>query len=207
MGQSSYDRVYELIMATKEGQTFEALITRRINTLHVDSVEFEVEIHKEPGASAVLNPVFNIKHESDQTSRQYDCCWDILRPLRSTTGDIIGADEVKAVLNATFGVNVPTFGCKKEVATGDKYRKHTNTFRDFLNNRYRDRLSHAKERLTNEIDALIKSEKFAQMKQEAMVKCALRDISAALAAYRHLGKDVLRQAIQEFIIEDVFEYQ
>lgn len=120
--------------------------------------------------------------------------------------------ESQVVVGANFGVKgrVATYFCRKTIISGEHSRRGTSSFNSWLSyslsDKFQPQLVEAKNRVKAQMEEMRWSQAYADAEQAFLAECAIRDIKTALAAYKHLGDDMLKQAIREFLCDDVFEF-
>jgi hypothetical protein len=207
-GESSYDKVYQRIFATKQCKDLLADIPRRIEEIHVVDVSFALQRPEEIGKPAVATPQFKVKGpdgEFNTTNGQ------IYLELGGTLGHILSESKLRPLISEVFGVpgGVPTYFCRKGVVDGSDYRKGTASFSHWLVHRlgstHDAAIATAKTRVLEQVRDWQASEHVAKKQREFLVKCAVDDISKALGAYDHLGKEVLKQAVDLYLVHSITE--
>lgn len=206
MGESSYDKVYKLLEATKEGRELVATVGRRIASMKVTGVIFSLTVPDAVGQPATASPRYVVSTDDGEL-------------MKVGTGDFwleassfVSTRDARAVVEANFGIKgrVATYFCRKTVVLGDDSRRGTNSFHRHLcysiGEKYSPEMKDAKDRVRSQILEMRESQAHADAEREFLVGCAVKDIKAALAAYKHLGDATLKQAVQEFLCDDVFEF-
>lgn len=206
MGESSYDKVYKLLEATKECRELEAAVGRRIASMKVTSVTFSLMAPDSVGQPATASPRFVVAVEDKELMKV--SAWDFWLSVST----FVQQNETRAVVEANFGVKgrVATYFCRKTVLTGEDNRRGTSSFHNHLcyslGEKFDQEMKDAKERIKAQVLEMKESEAYALAEREFLATCAVKDIKAALAAYKHLGDAMLKQAVQEFLCDDVFEF-
>jgi hypothetical protein len=208
MGESSYEKVYRLLAVSLEGRRLEGAVRHGIESTRVSGVSFYLNKSGSLGQPATARPVYTISTDSNPHMMKVESADRVWFDASAYMSD----EAAISVINANFGVKgrVPTYFCKKEVVTGEKYRHGTVSFPKWLsaafNEKFRSQLTEARNRVEDQISRMKGSKEYADSEREFLTKCAIRDIKAAMAAYRHLGDEALKQAVQEFLCDDVFEF-
>jgi hypothetical protein len=203
MGQSSYEKIYEALAATKQCKALVAAIPEKFAQVRVTGVEFTLKRPNEFGQPAEAIPHYKVVGPNGYVLNTQDGhVW--------LSVSILVNDEVLAPLvNEVFGVKggVPTYFCNKEVVLGKKNRRDTDSFGDWLCRRVRSQFEQdilsAQKRVQEQVRQMAASEETAQLGREFLVRCAVDDIKKALGAYDHLGKEVLSEAIDEFLVHSI----
>jgi hypothetical protein len=194
-GESSYDKVYQRIFATKQCKDLLAGIPRRIEEIHVVDVSFALQRPEEIGKPAVATPQFKVKGpdgEFNTTNGQ----------IYLELGGILSESKLRPLISEVFGVpgGVPTYFCRKGVVDGSDYRKGTASFSSWLVHRlgstHDAAIATAKTRVLEQVRDWQASEHVAKKQREFLVANAVADIKKSLASYQHLGQDVLKSALR-----------
>jgi hypothetical protein len=206
MGESSYDKVYKLLEATKECRELEAAVGRRIASMKVTGVTFSLMAPNSVGQPATASPRFVVSTDDGELMKVSG------GDFWMESSSFVSTRDAKAVVEANFGVKgrVATYFCRKTVVLGDDNRRGTNSFHRSLcysiGEKFDQEMRGAKERIKAQVLEMRESEAYTNAEREFLVGCAVKDIKAALAAYKHLGDATLKQAVQEFLCDDVFEF-
>ena len=203
MGESSYIKIYAALEKTSECRALEQTLLRRIDSLAVTRVEWLLVRPSAIGVAADALPRFVVETCDGEFSK--------------TTGpDLwIGADrfvaysEVREVVKATFGVKgkVPTYFCKESTVvdgSGNNESFHAWIKRAW-SRKHMATTEAAGSCLAVQINRILASEQLQVDKRAFLVQSAIADIKAALGAYDHLGKEVLKEAIDEYIIHSIVD--
>lgn len=202
MGKTSYEKVYEALAFTKECQWVLDDIRQEIFDTHITDVVFNMVRPDILGEQAKLETYYNVKMPRGCTRSTRDGkIWMSLS---------INKSHVSHIVERHFGVDVPTYNCSKQVVIGEKYRRGTQCFSEWLETKVRldfeDIIQEAHMRIEDQYNDWSRSELVAKRQREFFAECAARDIKKALAMYEHLGTEVLRDAVNEFLVHSVFEF-
>lgn len=203
MGQSSYEKIYKALYNTKQVQALLESVHEKIVNAHVFDVEFTLHRPEKTGDQARAAARFKVRLPTGTGSTENGQVWISL-----------GIDKraVVPIVDELFGVKggVPTYFCRKDVVTGEKYHKSAGSFPDWLDTELRSQfkaeIEAAQARILEEVRDWQGSELVARKQREFLVSSAMEDIKKVLAGYDHLGKDVLKSALDEFLVHSVFEY-
>lgn len=200
MGESSYEKVYERMFAHRQCKALIAAIPAKLEQVHIVDVDFYLIRPDEVGKPARAEPRFLVPTPSGTVRTDNGGVWIDLG---------LGGQVAKDLAASLFGQKdgVPTYFCRKEVVLGVESRKKTDSFPEWLNNKVRnmfeDAVKDVQARIQEEYRDWIGSEYVERKRREFMVKSAIEDIKRALGAYDHLGKDVLKEAIDEYLVHDI----
>ena len=204
MGCSSYDKVYERMADTKTVKALLAEIPLKLNDVHVLGVDFTLRRPDAIGRPATATPSFNVKVPGGVVHTENGQVYLDL-------GNTITEKSTNAIVEELFGKpgGVPTYFCRKSVVLGEDYRKGTHSFAAWLRSSMRDKFdedfARAQERVKEEVCDWKSSELVARLQREFLVKNAIEDIKMALGAYDHLGKEVLKDAIDLYLCHAITE--
>ena len=202
MSESSYEKVYKRIAATRQCKALLAGLSDQIEAIHVQDVEFTLHRPDELGKPADAIPVFKVSTPGGPSSTTNGQVYLEL-------GNVLGERKLKPLIDEVFGVvgGVPTYFCRKSVVDGSEYRKGTISFSSWLVRRigsqHSDVIEQARARVLEEVRDWQSSELVARKQREFLVKCAVEDIKKALSSFSFLGKDVLKAAIDEFVVHEI----
>lgn len=204
MADSSYEKVYQRIHETKQCKALLASIPPQIEDIHVIDVEFRLSRPDELGQPATAYSMFKVRVPGGE--------------IRTTDGSVsfdmsslLGESRLRPLIEEVFGMpgGVPTYFCRKSVVNGRDYRKGTRSFSDWLirqvGSRYEEALAKARKRVEQEVAEWKVSDHVLTKQRDFLVQCAIGDIKKALSAYDHLGKEVLKDAIDEYICHSITE--
>lgn len=204
MGQSSYDKIYEAMWLTKQVQSLVVdSFKEKLGKSHVVDVSFFLKKPEVIGKPAQATPRFKVMLPNGTVSTEDGRVW---------IGIDIDKSVARHIVEQLFGVKggVPTYFCKKDVVLGDKTHKRAISFREWLDSKirmsFRAEILETEARIQAEVQDWLASELVARRQREFLVKSAMADIKMTLAAYDHLGKDVIKNALEEFLVHSVFEY-
>ena len=203
MSESSYEKVYKRIADTKQCKALLADLPRQIEDVHVVDVEFTLHRPDELGRPAEAIPSFKVKGPGGGL-------------FGTTNGQIylelqviLGERKLRPLIDEVFGRTggVPTYFCRKTVVDGSEYRKGTMSFSSWLirriGNTHAAVIEQARTRVLEEVRDWQASELVVRKQREFLVKCAVEDIKKALSSFSFLGKDVLKAAIDEFVVHEI----
>lgn len=205
MSESSYEKVYQRIFDTKQCKALIENIPRQIEEVHVVDVDFTLSRPDELGQPAVAVPSFKVKIPGGAVSTTNG-------QIYLELGNILGESQIRPLIDEVFGVKggVPTYFCRKDVVNGRTYRSGTVSFSSWLIRRvgsqHATAIEQARTRVLEQVRDWQASEMVIRKQREFLVKSATDDIKKSLASYQHLGQDVLKAALEEFLIHDVFEF-
>jgi hypothetical protein len=205
MAESSYIKVYERLASCADGRALAAKIAERIASLRVADVEFVLARPDKLGEPARAVPRFVVASSLGPHCKvENSSFWLEVDAFAARA-------EVKAVIDANFGVKgrVPTYFCRKDVVLGDDSRRGTLSFYSWwtrkLGENHDASIEAAKARVGAQIREMAASEEVQAKGRAFLVEQAVRDIKLALSAYDHLGKEVLKEAIDEYLIHSITE--
>jgi len=204
MAESSYDKVSRLISETAEGRAVMAKARERMATLRVTDVMFQLARPEKLGDPARATPRFVVGNcDGELTKTENGSIW-----LNGSS--FVMQRECKQAVEATFGIKVKTYFIRKDVLLGDTRRRGTNDFHNWMSSRFSElhgqEMEAVKTRILEQVRDMRASGDLVAREHEFLARCAVDDIKKALASYKHLGEAVLKQAVQEFLVDDVFEY-
>jgi hypothetical protein len=176
----------------------------RLVTLNVSGVRFKLQTARSVGDKAVALPMAVVSHcDGEYGSTHNGQIW-------MAGSSFLSSQECHDLVRAAFGVTVKTYFIDKGVLVGNKHRKNTASFYEYaagmFEKEYAAEMQAAQGRLLKQTQELLESSETVRLGEEFLAQHAVADIKLALAAYAHLGKDILKQAIQEYIVDDVFEF-
>jgi hypothetical protein len=202
MGKTSYEKIYEALLSTQDCQDFVDNIRREIIDTHIFDIEISMIRPETLGDRARLETYYNVKMPLGRQGATRDGkIWMSIS---------INKSHVRYIIERHFGVDVSTYNCRKDVVIGERYRKGTECFYEWLQQRiqqdFADIIDEAKSRIENQYYDWRDSELVARRQREFFSECAAKDIKKALAMYEHLGTEVLKDAVNEFLVHSVFEF-
>lgn len=206
MGESSYDKICSRMAEHKKVQEFLATIPEKLAAARVVRVDFVLERPEEVGKPARAVPKCIVEVNGSTNSTPDGRVWIALSTF-------ITDGAVRPLIDELFGQpgGVPTYFCKKEILTGEKYDRRRNSFAEWLRanmvDQYRDLIAHTVERLAEEAKTALASEENVAKSREFLVRAACEDIKKALASYSHLGSEVLKAAVDEYLVHSIFEFE
>jgi hypothetical protein len=209
MEKSSYEKVYELLSNCPDGHALRARVLERIENFKIDKIEYILERPKELGQPAkvmvkfhTIAGILTYSFQPSSPPRIYIDIYPFLLP-----------NEVETLVNENFGVKgrVSTYNCNKDVILNKKDRNGTIPFvswlRRNLSQEFYPILKNAENRVSEEFSKLLTDQSTIEGANSFLTECAINDIKIALSSYKHLGDDTLKRAIQEFICDELFEFQ
>ncbi len=203
MGQSSYEKIYEALAVTKQCKELVASIPEKFAQVRVTGVEFGLKRPNEFGLPAEAIPHYKIVGPNGAVFNTQD------GHIWISVSTLVNDETIAPLVNEVFGVKggVPTYFCNKEVVLGRKNRRDTDSFGDWLCRRVRSQfeqdVANAQKRVQEQVRQMAADPETARLGREFLVQCAIKDIKQALSAYDHLGKEVLSEAIDEFLVHSI----
>lgn len=203
MGQSSYEKIYEALAATKQCKALVASISEKFAQVRVTGVEFSLKRPNEFGLPAEAIPQYKVVGPNGAVFNTQD------GHIWISVSTLVNDETIAPLVNEVFGVKggVPTYFCNKEVVLGRKNRRDTDSFGDWLCRRVRSQfeqdVANAQKRVQEQVRQMAADPETARLGREFLVQCAIKDIKQALSAYDHLGKEVLSEAIDEFLVHSI----
>jgi hypothetical protein len=197
---SSYAKVYEKIYATYDCVQWRAEIKRRLQAASIVDVAFTMNRPEEFGRPATATPRFIYTTTGNNSHTENG----------SVYFDISDHKFADALAKRVFGTkDIPTFNCNKDVIFGDKRKKDVDSFSqwfyDKTSDEFRDDIHEARERIRSQYQEWVVSDEVAERKKQFILDQAVYDIKMALSAYEHLGKEVLKEALDSYIVHSITE--
>lgn len=202
-----YEEAYKKLADHPRVKEACAKVREKVREVHV--IGYSFELVTEPGRNAKTNTTFRIQ------------CPNGEQRVAIGTGLWIpvAVPEAKQLAEELFGApgGTPTFFCQKKIAMdgGDVKKRHSSgkrwqePFHDWLESRMRDDLSverhEAELRVRRQMQEMMDDPKFDVERRGFLVRSAVESIGNALAAFSFLGKDVLKQALDEYIVHEITE--
>jgi hypothetical protein len=198
---TSYDKIYELLLATDEGQALMAATKDKIRNVKLDKVKFRLS-HDRP-YNAVPQFVFSCR-----------VTWDG-GPRDLSASSFVDSDDAEKVVRDCFGSDkkVKTRNCSPHIVRdgglvqtkvdGCRESRHQQSFYrwvvDQVEEEFETVIAEERKRLAGEVKALVKTEEFAQSRHEALVNFCKDTITKALLPWNHMSEQVLNDAWDQFI--------
>jgi hypothetical protein len=203
MGKS-YEAVYKRLAQMPDALRHLSRYESAVRSAGIISYHFELQ----RGDVPTVSPWFKV-----------DCSGEELRVRggdRHVDFDVdrfIPREALEAVVERYFGApdGVPTYFCKKETilkgkdGKRDRQESFRSWFQDYARDRTKDSRDAASARILAQMSAMSQSEEFLPDQNKALVRFAVDEIRTVLKRYKTLGEDVLKQGVQEFIVEGVLD--
>jgi hypothetical protein len=200
--RSSYEKVYERIFASRQCRALLASIADKLDAVHISDVYFTLNRPDEIGQPATATPQFKVVLPTGTVHTSNGSIW-----IDPGPGGKAARELVEMLFKQPNGV--PTYFCNKDVVLGDKARKGTDSFPEWLHAKTRsmfeEQMEAVRVRIAEEYQDWSGSEYVERKRREFMVASAIEDIKRALGAYDHLGKAVLKEAIDEYLVHSIVE--
>lgn len=211
---TSYERVARSLCALQEFTPFVERCERALREARLREVRFRVSVS---GGEAEARPEFVVTLSGTELTYAPGSQVSL-----SLDGRAVEMAELNEFARRSFD-RVPGFGCKLENLTGGRSSKRSKRLEDLgqtvrqgwdgfaefamaeIGERLKDLRAEAEARVSAEIRAALEDPGLGARRREALVSAAHREIGKALSAYRHLGDEVLRDAVAAFVVGSVME--
>ena len=215
--QSSYEtKIYPRLLATALGQVMWERIINRLLSMKVNDYAFKNSSGSGNGDTSIKTEIY-FQYLIDDGSIDYQMFSSEFQ-IQNITSDhivltkfyLIKDDPDDVILNC-FGKDkgVPTFNCTKSVCLDGrfKFKNTVPSFSVWIWRQIQDSkiYSDTQKRLHDQILNLFHSSEFRQNKLESQAQFACTEIKDIMMKYSWLGDDVLKRAIQTFVIGDVLD--
>lgn len=220
---SSYYKVYNALYKTQDCVDLVRRTFDDLKSCQVVSRHFEVPIELEDGKKiARIRPWWKASFGEARTLQEakdgdgkHRCFRFRATEIRDSAPftSVVRKDEAERIVTDHFGHDVGTWGCQRAVCLdGKNWKKfggsyHTEPFHTWLNERVSS--GFAKDEIYARLEAHVRSdqqsEEFKEAERAAFIESANATIGRALQAYRHLGDEVLRDAVRAYVVDDIME--
>jgi hypothetical protein len=204
---SSYSKVYKLLLATPDGQALENELVRACDTAKITGVTFDLCAgEKHPEAAPMFKGKFG-PHEFSARS---------ITNISLRASAVVSSANCNVICDKRFGKEkqggVSTFNCSRAVLNHGTWRSrggHIDAFHEWaankLGEKYAEKIQEAENRLKAELTLMTQSDEFRAARHEALKGYAIDAIVHVMSDYAWLGKEVLKEALDNFIVHDVID--
>jgi hypothetical protein len=202
---SSYSKVYHLLLNTPEGRALEIELIKACETAKIVAVTFDLQPgEKHPEAV----PQFKIKFGSHDFSVRTE------EAIVLHASHVVSSTACERVVDRRFGKDkqdgVSTFNCSRKVVDNGIWKSrggHIDSFGSWASSKigeiHRARIIETQDRLKVELRHMLHTDDFKAARHEALKGYAIDAIVHVMSDYAWLGKEVLKEALDAFICHDV----